>query len=179
MQICITRSQRLSPLAFAAPLAAAILTGINHPIRRYVLIMANEPLFFSALMGTVSLGASLDQFRTGRHRRAHRRQLSGLVAHSSANFSARCRIGQLEGHCRYFQRRRWQFRDSFRKMIDRRGRSAAEPQAKKTITTKCLARLLRNQKSEYLAQRPKAAKGELVISTQRRNPSQIPHIRSG
>jgi hypothetical protein len=39
------------------PLAAAILTGINHPIRRYVLIMAKEPLFFSALMGTVSLGA--------------------------------------------------------------------------------------------------------------------------
>jgi hypothetical protein len=74
------------------PLTAAILTGINHSIRRYVLIMANEPLFFSALMGTVSLGASLDQFRTGRHRRAHRRQLSGLVAHSGANFPARRRI---------------------------------------------------------------------------------------
>jgi drug/metabolite transporter (DMT)-like permease len=41
------------------PLAAAILTGINHPIRRYVLIMAKEPLFFSALMGTVSLGLFL------------------------------------------------------------------------------------------------------------------------
>jgi drug/metabolite transporter, DME family len=37
------------------PLAAAFLTGMNHPIRRYVLAMANEPLFFSALMGTVSL----------------------------------------------------------------------------------------------------------------------------
>src|SRR5438445_40787 len=37
------------------PLGAACLTGINHPIRRYVLTMANEPLFFSALMGTVSL----------------------------------------------------------------------------------------------------------------------------
>jgi Predicted membrane protein len=37
------------------PLAAAFLTGMNHPIRRYVLTMANEPLFFSALMGTVSL----------------------------------------------------------------------------------------------------------------------------
>lgn len=36
------------------PLGAAVLTGINHPIRRYVLILANEPLFFSALMGTVS-----------------------------------------------------------------------------------------------------------------------------
>ncbi|HUK41975.1 MAG TPA: DMT family transporter [Candidatus Acidoferrales bacterium] len=37
------------------PLGAAFLTGMNHPIRRYVLAMANEPLFFSALMGTVSL----------------------------------------------------------------------------------------------------------------------------
>ena len=37
------------------PLGAAFLTGMNHPIRRYVLTMANEPLFFSALMGTVSL----------------------------------------------------------------------------------------------------------------------------
>jgi drug/metabolite transporter (DMT)-like permease len=36
------------------PIGAALLTGINHPIRRYVLILANEPLFFSALMGTVS-----------------------------------------------------------------------------------------------------------------------------
>ena len=41
------------------PLGAAFLTGINHPIRRYVLTMANEPLFFSALMGTVSLGGFL------------------------------------------------------------------------------------------------------------------------
>jgi len=39
------------------PIAAAFLTGMNHPIRRYVLTMANEPLFFSALMGTVSLAA--------------------------------------------------------------------------------------------------------------------------
>src|SRR6266542_2237766 len=37
------------------PIGAAFLTGINHPIRRYVLTMANEPLFFSALMGAVSL----------------------------------------------------------------------------------------------------------------------------
>ncbi|MEA2659267.1 MAG: drug/metabolite transporter, family [Candidatus Binatota bacterium] len=41
------------------PIGAAFLTGINHPIRRYVLTMANEPLFFSALMGTVSLGGFL------------------------------------------------------------------------------------------------------------------------
>ena len=41
------------------PLGAALLTGMNHPIRRYVLTMANEPLFFSALMGSVSLGGFL------------------------------------------------------------------------------------------------------------------------
>jgi drug/metabolite transporter (DMT)-like permease len=44
------------------PLAAACLTGMNHPIRRYVLTMANEPLFFSALMGSVSLGGFLIYF---------------------------------------------------------------------------------------------------------------------
>ena len=37
------------------PIGAAFLTGMNHPIRRYVLTLADEPLFFSALMGTVSL----------------------------------------------------------------------------------------------------------------------------
>jgi drug/metabolite transporter (DMT)-like permease len=37
------------------PIGAALLTGVNHPIRRYVLTMANEPLFFSALMGAVTL----------------------------------------------------------------------------------------------------------------------------
>jgi len=37
------------------PLAAACLTGINHPIRRYALSLSNEPLFFAALMGGVSL----------------------------------------------------------------------------------------------------------------------------
>jgi DME family drug/metabolite transporter len=41
------------------PLAAAFLTGMNHPIRRYVLTMANEPLFFSALMGAVSMAGFL------------------------------------------------------------------------------------------------------------------------
>jgi drug/metabolite transporter, DME family len=44
------------------PIGAAFLTGINHPIRRYVLTMANEPLFFSALMGTVSLGGFVIYF---------------------------------------------------------------------------------------------------------------------
>jgi uncharacterized membrane protein len=46
------------------PIAAALLTGMNHPIRRYVLTMASEPLFFSALMGTVSLGGFLVYFAT-------------------------------------------------------------------------------------------------------------------
>jgi DME family drug/metabolite transporter len=41
------------------PIGAAFLTGMNHPIRRYVLTLANEPLFFSALMGLVSFGAFL------------------------------------------------------------------------------------------------------------------------
>ena len=41
------------------PIGAAFLSGINHPIRRYVLTIANEPLFFSALMGTVSLAGFL------------------------------------------------------------------------------------------------------------------------
>ncbi len=41
------------------PMGAACLTGMNHPIRRYVLALANEPLFFSALMGTVSLAGFL------------------------------------------------------------------------------------------------------------------------
>ena len=108
------------------PIAAALLTGMNHPIRRYVLTMANEPLFFSALMGAVSLGGFLiyfavsprhsvssgtagrsaisrhgivrnlfhpvhhygDQFGPRRHRRSHRRQLSGMVAIEAVFFCA-------------------------------------------------------------------------------------------
>jgi DME family drug/metabolite transporter len=37
------------------PIAAACLTGMNHPMRRYALSVSNEPLFFSAFMGFVSL----------------------------------------------------------------------------------------------------------------------------
>jgi drug/metabolite transporter (DMT)-like permease len=37
------------------PLAAAFLTGTNQPIRRYALSLSNEPLFFAAVMGGVSL----------------------------------------------------------------------------------------------------------------------------
>jgi drug/metabolite transporter (DMT)-like permease len=45
------------------PIGAACLTGMNHPIRRYVLTMANEPLFFSALMGLVSFAGFLIYLR--------------------------------------------------------------------------------------------------------------------
>jgi drug/metabolite transporter, DME family len=48
------------------PIGAAFLTGINHPIRRYVLTMSDEPLFFSALMGSVSLVGFLIYFAVSR-----------------------------------------------------------------------------------------------------------------
>ena len=58
------------------PIGAAFLTGINHPVRRYVLSMANEPLFFSALMGLVSLGGFLVYLMVfpGSHRLVWNRQ---------------------------------------------------------------------------------------------------------
>lgn len=37
------------------PLAAAFLAGIVHPIRRYALILSDEPLFFAAVVGAISL----------------------------------------------------------------------------------------------------------------------------
>jgi drug/metabolite transporter (DMT)-like permease len=37
------------------PLAAAALAGVSHPVRRYALGLANEPLFFAATVGLVSL----------------------------------------------------------------------------------------------------------------------------
>ena len=36
------------------PIAAAFLTGMNNPIRRYALSLSNEPLFFAAIMGSAS-----------------------------------------------------------------------------------------------------------------------------
>ena len=41
------------------PVGAAILSGVNHPMRRYALSLSNEPLFFSAFMGFVTLIAFL------------------------------------------------------------------------------------------------------------------------
>lgn len=38
------------------PLGAAMLAGVSHPVRRYALGLANEPLFFAATVGLVSLG---------------------------------------------------------------------------------------------------------------------------
>ena len=37
------------------PVVAALTAGINHPIRRYGLTLANEPLFLSAVMGASAL----------------------------------------------------------------------------------------------------------------------------
>ncbi len=37
------------------PLGAAVLAGVSHPLRRYALELANEPLFFAAVVGLVSL----------------------------------------------------------------------------------------------------------------------------
>ncbi|MFQ5539842.1 MAG: EamA family transporter [Candidatus Binatia bacterium] len=37
------------------PLAAALFAGIAFPVRRYALIISNEPLFFAALLATVAL----------------------------------------------------------------------------------------------------------------------------
>ena len=37
------------------PLIASLTAGVNHPIRRYGLTVANEPLFLSAVMGAAAL----------------------------------------------------------------------------------------------------------------------------
>ena len=37
------------------PMATALITGIVHPIRRYAMSIANEPLFFAAIVGVISL----------------------------------------------------------------------------------------------------------------------------
>lgn len=41
------------------PLGAAVTAGLNHPIRRYGLTLANEPLFLSAVMGAAALAPML------------------------------------------------------------------------------------------------------------------------
>lgn len=37
------------------PMATAVITGIVHPIRRYAMSISDEPLFFAAIVGIVSL----------------------------------------------------------------------------------------------------------------------------
>ena len=37
------------------PMATALITGIVHPIRRYAMSIADEPLFFAAIVGVISL----------------------------------------------------------------------------------------------------------------------------
>lgn len=52
------------------PLAAAMMAGVSHPLRRYALGVANEPLLFAATVGLVSLcwmaGYLLSPFGTER-----------------------------------------------------------------------------------------------------------------
>ena len=48
-----TRPYRLWELLF--PLTGAFTAGVNHPIRRYALILSDEPLFCCAIMGTAAL----------------------------------------------------------------------------------------------------------------------------
>ena len=38
------------------PVATSVMTSTVHPIRRYAMLLADEPLFFAALVGIVSLG---------------------------------------------------------------------------------------------------------------------------
>jgi uncharacterized membrane protein len=52
------------------PVGAACLTGMNHPLRRYAFSLSNEPLFFSAFMGLVSLaGFSIYRLASPRRQR--------------------------------------------------------------------------------------------------------------
>jgi drug/metabolite transporter (DMT)-like permease len=39
----------------AYPLGAAFLAGVSHPLRRYALSLANEPLYLAAIIGIVAL----------------------------------------------------------------------------------------------------------------------------
>ena len=50
------------------PVGAACLTGMNHPMRRYALSLSNEPLFFAAFMGLVSLAGFLIYITVTPHR---------------------------------------------------------------------------------------------------------------
>ncbi len=42
-------------LYFIYPLITAAISAVVHPLRRYALLQSNEPLFFAALVGPISL----------------------------------------------------------------------------------------------------------------------------
>ena len=44
------------PWYLLLPVATSVMTSTVHPIRRYAMLLADEPLFFAALVGIVSLG---------------------------------------------------------------------------------------------------------------------------
>ena len=49
------RHQRYRWWYLLFPLGAAFTAGLNHPLRRYAMLWANEPLFFAAVMGAAAL----------------------------------------------------------------------------------------------------------------------------
>ena len=44
------------PWYLLLPVATSVMTSTVHPIRRYAMLLADEPFFFAALVGIVSLG---------------------------------------------------------------------------------------------------------------------------
>jgi DME family drug/metabolite transporter len=51
--------KNFQPRFLVFPLVAAVLGGVVYPIRRYALMLSNEPVFFAALVGTVALATVL------------------------------------------------------------------------------------------------------------------------
>ncbi len=49
------QQQRFRTWEMVFPMAASLSAGLNHPLRRYGLTVANEPLLLSAVMGTAAL----------------------------------------------------------------------------------------------------------------------------
>ncbi len=65
------------------PFAAALTAGVNHPIRRYGLAFANQPLFLSAVMGLAALSPMLCNLANPRVRKTivlHRRAMPYFLA---------------------------------------------------------------------------------------------------
>lgn len=85
MLICWQREERVSsyrPWHVLIPLAAAFLAGVVNPIVRYALRFSNEPLFFSAVVGVVSLttlGGTLAWPGRSQRPRWHRQALRSFI----------------------------------------------------------------------------------------------------